>query len=262
MPSAAAAARDARGRRRADRRRRGRSSSDIPRQPEWMRDMKRVDIDTPGPVGVGTTGARRPSGSSASRSAIRSRSRRSTRRRDSRSGTTGCSPASGVITLEPGADGTTTIVRWEERLVPPLLPELGAVVQAPILRAVFQDDLRPPQAPGRDRLGAPEPLRSRSRWKSTSSTRRTSCSVPTSRPGRPSLGQDGVVLSGVSGPRRAAAVTSSASRAATHVGCATDRVIRSFRNELYAGYKTEAGHAARAARASSRSPSRRSRRSG
>jgi 5'-3' exonuclease len=28
---------------------------------------------------------------------------------------------------------------------------------------------------------------------------------------------------------------------ATHVGCATDHVIRSFRNDLYDGYKTEAG---------------------
>jgi len=28
---------------------------------------------------------------------------------------------------------------------------------------------------------------------------------------------------------------------ATHVACATDHVVRSFRNELYAGYKTEAG---------------------
>ena len=28
---------------------------------------------------------------------------------------------------------------------------------------------------------------------------------------------------------------------ATHVGCATDRVIRSFRNDLYPGYKTDAG---------------------
>jgi 5'-3' exonuclease len=28
---------------------------------------------------------------------------------------------------------------------------------------------------------------------------------------------------------------------ATHVACATDRVVRSFRNDLYAGYKTEAG---------------------
>src|SRR5664280_1232575 len=28
---------------------------------------------------------------------------------------------------------------------------------------------------------------------------------------------------------------------ATHVGCATDHVIRSFRNDLYPGYKTDAG---------------------
>ena len=28
---------------------------------------------------------------------------------------------------------------------------------------------------------------------------------------------------------------------ATHVGCATDRVVRSFRNDLYAGYKTDDG---------------------
>ena len=47
----------------------------------------------------------------------------------------------GVITLEAGADGTTTIVRWRETLVPPVLPELGARVQAPILTRVFQDDL-------------------------------------------------------------------------------------------------------------------------
>ena len=46
-----------------------------------------------------------------------------------------------MFTLEPGADGTTTIVRWEERLEPPVLPDLGALLQAPILRAVFQADL-------------------------------------------------------------------------------------------------------------------------
>jgi 5'-3' exonuclease len=28
---------------------------------------------------------------------------------------------------------------------------------------------------------------------------------------------------------------------ATHVGCATDRVIESFRNDLYPGYKSSAG---------------------
>jgi hypothetical protein len=48
---------------------------------------------------------------------------------------------SGRITLDGGADGTTTIVRWEERLTPPILPALGAVVQAPILRSIFQADL-------------------------------------------------------------------------------------------------------------------------
>ena len=47
----------------------------------------------------------------------------------------------GLITLEPGADGSTTIVRWEETLVAPVLPELAAVVTGPILRAIFQADL-------------------------------------------------------------------------------------------------------------------------
>ena len=114
--------------------------SDVPRQPEWMHDMKRVSIETPGPVGVGTraeatvrilgiavsdpveiTGFEPPQ-----RFAIRHDGRFT---------------GDGVITLEPGADGTTTIVRWTETLVPPLLPELGPVAQAPVLRAVFQDDL-------------------------------------------------------------------------------------------------------------------------
>jgi len=31
------------------------------------------------------------------------------------------------------------------------------------------------------------------------------------------------------------------SREATHIGCATDHVVESFRNDLYAGYKTSAG---------------------
>jgi hypothetical protein len=47
----------------------------------------------------------------------------------------------GLITLESGADGTTTIVRWEERLVPPLLPHLGALMMTPTLGAIFQADL-------------------------------------------------------------------------------------------------------------------------
>jgi len=47
----------------------------------------------------------------------------------------------GVITLESGVDGTTTIVRWEETLIGPVFPYLGAIVQKPILGAIFQADL-------------------------------------------------------------------------------------------------------------------------
>jgi uncharacterized membrane protein len=113
---------------------------DIPLQTEWMREMKRVEMATPGPARVGSRGTAtvRIMGISVSdpvevielepprRYAIRHE---------------GLFRGGGVITLEPGADGTTTIVRWEETLIPPLLPELGALVQAPILRAIFQADL-------------------------------------------------------------------------------------------------------------------------
>ena len=114
--------------------------ADIPRQPEWMREMKAVSIDTPGPVGVGTRasatvrilgiGVEDPVEITEleppTRYAIRH---------------LGLFSGDGLITLEPGADGTTTIVRWRERLAPPVLPALGAALQAPILRQIFQADL-------------------------------------------------------------------------------------------------------------------------
>jgi uncharacterized membrane protein len=114
--------------------------ADIPLQPEWMHEMKQVRVITPGPAGVGTRGEAtvRIFGISVTdpvevvefeppaRFAIRHE---------------GMFSGGGVITLEPGADGTTTIVRWEETLRPPVLPDLGAIVQAPILRAIFQADL-------------------------------------------------------------------------------------------------------------------------
>lgn len=114
--------------------------SDIPRQPEWMRDMKRVTIQTPGPVGPGTRGqatvrilgiaVRDP----VEITELEPPTRFAVRHE-------GLFTGEGVITLEPGADDTTTIVRWRETLVPPFLPELGARVQSPILTRVFQDDL-------------------------------------------------------------------------------------------------------------------------
>ena len=59
-------------------------------------------------------------------------------------------------------------------------------------------------------------------------------------PRPPVLGRDGVVLSGVSGLVEQLCFLLH-DQGATHVGCATDRVIRSFRNDLYPGYKTDAG---------------------
>ena len=58
---------------------------------------------------------------------------------------------------------------------------------------------------------------------------------------RPAVrGRDGMVLSGVSGLVEQLCHLLR-DQGATHVGCATDRVIRSFRNDLYGGYKTDAG---------------------
>ncbi|MEO5964710.1 MAG: 5'-3' exonuclease H3TH domain-containing protein [Candidatus Limnocylindrales bacterium] len=59
-------------------------------------------------------------------------------------------------------------------------------------------------------------------------------------PRPPVLGRDDLVLSGVSGLVEQLCYLLR-EQGATHVGCATDRVIRSFRNDLYPGYKTEAG---------------------
>jgi 5'-3' exonuclease len=54
------------------------------------------------------------------------------------------------------------------------------------------------------------------------------------------IGRDGRVLSGVAGLVEQLLYLLR-EEGATHVGCATDRVIASFRNDLYPGYKTEAG---------------------
>ncbi len=59
-------------------------------------------------------------------------------------------------------------------------------------------------------------------------------------PRPPVRGREGAILSGVSGLVEQLLFLLR-EQGATHVGCATDRVIRSFRNDLYQGYKTEAG---------------------
>ena len=52
-----------------------------------------------------------------------------------------CPVAGLLLTLEAGVDGTTTVVRWEETLRSPILPDLADVLQAPVFRAIFQPDL-------------------------------------------------------------------------------------------------------------------------
>ena len=59
-------------------------------------------------------------------------------------------------------------------------------------------------------------------------------------PRPPVRGRDGQILNGVSGIVETL-LSLVRDEGATHVGCATDRVIRSFRNDLFPGYKSEDG---------------------
>jgi hypothetical protein len=114
--------------------------ADIPLQLEWMREMRSVTV-TPGPTRVGTRGEAtvRILGITVTDpvevTAFEPPTRYAIRHE-------GLFTGRGVITLEPGADGTTTIIRWEETLLPPILADLGSTLQAPVLRAIFQADLR------------------------------------------------------------------------------------------------------------------------
>jgi len=113
--------------------------SDIERQPLWMEEMKAVRLTTPGPVGVGTRGeadvriflvgvvdpVEIDVYDPPTRFGIRH---------------VGRFRGQGRITLE-AIDRARTLVRWDERLVPPLFPHLGQLVQKPIMGAIFQADL-------------------------------------------------------------------------------------------------------------------------
>jgi uncharacterized protein YndB with AHSA1/START domain len=114
--------------------------ADIERQPEWMIEMKAVRLVTSGPVGVGTRGQAdvRIFGIGVSdpievvefvppfRFGIHHRGRFS---------------GNGTITLDTLDGGRRTRVEWAETLVPPLFPNLGSLVQGPILGRIFQADL-------------------------------------------------------------------------------------------------------------------------
>jgi uncharacterized membrane protein len=114
--------------------------ADVEGQARWMQEMKAIRVLTPGPVGVGMVAEAdvRMFGITVTDPVTITEFEPPHRYAISHDGTF---KGRGVITLESGADGTTTIVRWEELLIPPVLPHLGALVMTPALGAVFQADL-------------------------------------------------------------------------------------------------------------------------
>jgi hypothetical protein len=113
--------------------------SDIERQPLWMREMRAVRLLTTGPVGIGTRGEADvriflvgvvdPVEIDQYDPPVAFGIRH-----------VGVFAGSGRIALE-ALDARRTLVRWDERLVPPLFPNLGQLIQKPILGAIFQADL-------------------------------------------------------------------------------------------------------------------------
>src|SRR4051812_32295433 len=99
--------------------------ADIERQPEWMAEMKAVRMTTPPPVTAGSRGEAvvRILGI-AVQDPVEVTEYEPPRRFAVRH--EGTFTGHGVMELEAGADGTTTVVRWAETLVPPLLPHLAA----------------------------------------------------------------------------------------------------------------------------------------
>jgi len=112
--------------------------ADIESQPDWMHDLKRVEILTGSPIGVGTraVGTVRILGITVEDPIEITAFEPPTRYAIAHEG---LFAGTGVIELSPTASGTH--VRWVEVLVPPVLPHLGALIQRPILGAVFQADI-------------------------------------------------------------------------------------------------------------------------
>lgn len=115
-------------------------ASDIARQPEWMHEMKRVEMLTPPPVGVGSRGRAtvRIFGISTTDEVVITRYEPPVAfgiRHEGR--------FTGEGLLEFRAIGASrTRIDWMEFLRPPLFGTLGAYLQRPILGAIFRADLR------------------------------------------------------------------------------------------------------------------------
>lgn len=114
--------------------------ADIPGQVRWMPEMKRVSLVTPGPVREGSIGEAtvRIFGI-----AVTDRVTITTFRPPTSFGIEhdGLFGGYGRIELWPGRDEGTTIVEWEEQLVPPVLPALGWLMGRPLIAWLYQRDL-------------------------------------------------------------------------------------------------------------------------
>ena len=113
---------------------------DIEGQPRWMHDMKSVRMDAPGAARSGSRGVAtvRMFGIAVTDPVTITVLEPPTRFGIAHEGVFS---GGGTFDLTGGADGTTTIVRWEEILQPPVLPHLAALITAPVFRHIFQQDI-------------------------------------------------------------------------------------------------------------------------
>lgn len=114
--------------------------ADIPNQVRWMPEMKRVVMLTSNPTREGSVGEAtvRIFGI-----AVTDRVTITTFRPPVAFGIEheGLFGGGGLVNLRPGLDDTTTVVSWEEHLVPPWLPAFGWFVGRPVIAWLYQRDL-------------------------------------------------------------------------------------------------------------------------
>ncbi|MBP1706253.1 MAG: Polyketide cyclase / dehydrase and lipid transport [Chloroflexi bacterium] len=113
--------------------------ADVERQPLWMSEMKRVRVLSPGPLRVGS---RAEADVRIFMVGVVDEVEIDVFEPPFRFGIrhAGAWSGRGLITLE-AVDTGRTLVRWTERLWPPVLPALTQALQKPVLGGIFQADL-------------------------------------------------------------------------------------------------------------------------
>jgi uncharacterized protein YndB with AHSA1/START domain len=115
-------------------------AADVQRQPEWMHEMKRVEMMTPGVLRVGSRGRAtvRIFGISTTDDVVITQLEPPHAfgiRHEGRF------TGEGLLLFSATPEGGT-LIKWTEYLRPPLFPTIGAFAQRPILSAIFRSDLR------------------------------------------------------------------------------------------------------------------------